>query len=109
MAVNNESIYGTRPLSPYRETKIAFTSRGSIVYAVYLADEDEDRPPSKVMLYSHGPAAGGTVRMLGVDRPLRWERVGKGVLIEVPESILGDPPCRYAWVFKIENGSDRKD
>jgi alpha-L-fucosidase len=41
--------------------------------------------------------------MLGKNAPLKWERVGKGALIEIPAEMINNPPCRYAWSFKISN------
>jgi len=40
--------------------------------------------------------------MLGTNKSLKWERVGKGILIEIPESIIKDPPCKNAWAFCIK-------
>jgi len=102
MKINGEAIYKTEPIPPYKETKICFTSRGSSLYAIYIADEDEERPPEKIMIYSVRPDKGSRISMLGVDGFLEWEVVGKGVLISVPESVVKRPPCNYAWTFKIE-------
>jgi hypothetical protein len=41
--------------------------------------------------------------MLGVEGFLKWEKVGKGVLIHVPAAAVQNPPCRHAWAFKIAN------
>jgi alpha-L-fucosidase len=103
MKVNSEAIYGTRPVAPYKEAKTCFTSLADgTVYAIYLADEDEAVPPSKIMLTSIVPQPGSIVRMLGVKEPAGWEKVGKGVLLTLPRSGIEHPPCRDAWVFKIK-------
>jgi len=102
MKVNSEAIYETRPVAPYKEAKICLTSKADkTLYAVYLADEDETSPPSKILLYSHAPEKDAKVRMLGVQGFLKWEKVGKGVLIHVPSAAVQNPPCRHAWTFKI--------
>ena len=102
MEVNGEAIYKTRPVPPYKEGKTCFTTlRDGSVFAIYLADEDEDNPPSKILLSSIQPTEGASVIMLGYDQPLKWEKVGKGVLIEVPEEMIYKPLCQYAWSFKI--------
>ena len=41
MKINSEAIYGTKPVKPYQETKIAFTKKENVVYAIYLPDENE--------------------------------------------------------------------
>jgi alpha-L-fucosidase len=102
MKVNSEAIYGTRPVAPYQEAKTCFTSLpDGTVYAIYLADEDESRPPAKLMLTSLAPEKGSVVRMLGVRESVRWENVGKGALLTLPRSALEKPPCRDAWVVKF--------
>ena len=102
MKVNAEAIYETRPIAPYKEAKICFTSkRNGTLYAIYLADEDETAPPAKIMLYSHAPGPKGRVELLGFSGALKWESVGKGVLIEIPAAARKNPPGRHAWVLKI--------
>lgn len=109
MDVNGEALYGSRPQSPYKEAKIRYTrSRGGDIYAVYLGEKDETAPPSKVMLYSIRPGPETTVSMLGHPAPLEWERVGNGMLLVLPESVMQQPPCRYAWSFKISTVSQRR-
>jgi alpha-L-fucosidase len=108
MKINGEAIYGTRPIPPYGEAKIRYTSRPArpdgTVYAIYLADPDEPAPPAKIMLYSLSPRKGSAVALLGCGDPVRWEKVGKGTLLYLPESALKNPPCRHAWAFKLIKG-----
>lgn len=102
MKVNGEAIYGTRPIAPYKETKVCFTSKkDGTVYAIYLAGPDEEMPPAKIMLHSHCPAENGKVAILGVKEAVKWEPVARGVLIHVPQSAQKRPPCEHAWAFKI--------
>jgi len=102
MRTNGEAIYKTRPVAPYKESKICFTSiPGGPLYAIYLADEDEVRPPSTIQLYAVAPPAGSRIRMLGVAGDLSWKKSGNGIVIRVPEAARIKPPCRHAWTFKI--------
>ncbi len=102
MKVNGEAIHETRPIAPYKESKVCFTAgKDGAIYAIYLGDEDETSPLDKLMLYSHCPPEGGQVELLGGRGPLRWEKAGKGVLIHLPRAILAKPPCEHAWAFKI--------
>jgi alpha-L-fucosidase len=102
MRTNSEAIYKTRPVAPYKEAKMRFTALpDGTVYAIYLADEDEAAPPARIVLYSHSPRPDSEVRMLGVSRPVRWEKDGRAVLLTLPEEAVKNPPCRHAWVFKI--------
>ncbi|MEG1509891.1 MAG: alpha-L-fucosidase, partial [Clostridia bacterium] len=38
---NGFAIYSTRPIAPYADKKIVYTSKGNVVYAIYLADNGE--------------------------------------------------------------------
>ena len=102
MQTNGEAIYKTRPAAPYKESKICFTSiPDGPLYAIYLAGEDEVRPPSTIQLYAVAPPAGARIQMLGAAGDLNWEKSGKGILIHLTDAAVKNPPCRHAWTFKI--------
>ena len=51
MSINGEAIYNTRPIAPYKDGKISFTSlKNGTVFAIYLADENETGPPAKIVI-----------------------------------------------------------
>ena len=103
MKLNQEAIYETRAVAPYKDGKVCLTQKKdrSAIFAIYLADENETKPPSRVWLNTIQPEENATVTMLGVKGSLKWEKVGKGVVFEIPESIQQNPPGQYAWVIKI--------
>jgi len=105
MKINSEAIYETRAIKPFKEAKVCLTRKKDtdIVYAIYLAGEDETGPPSKIWLSSMQPAAGAKISILGAEGNLRWEKVGKGFMAEIPEAVQKNPPCRHAWTLKISN------
>ena len=72
LRVNGEAIYGTRPLAPYKEGRVAFTRRGDAAYAITLAEDEEERPPQRVAFTGLRPAPGSAVYLLGVETPLAW-------------------------------------
>lgn len=102
MDVNNEAIYGTRALAPYKEGKVCLTQKEAAVYAIYLVEENETGMPSKIWLTSVTPAKNAKLTLLGVDNNLNWEKVGNGFVVEIPEQFQKTPPCKYAWVVKID-------
>ena len=103
MKVNGEAIYETRAIAPYKEGKVCLTrKKDGPLYAIYLADEDENTPPSKIWFSFVQPAKGAKLTMLGVKGELKWQNVGKGFEVEIPPAVQKNPPCRYAWVVKIE-------
>ena len=102
MAINGEAIYKSRPIAPYKEGKICYTSlRDGTVFAIYLADENENEPPAKIWLTGMAPAKDAKLLLLGTDVPLKWERIGNGVLIDIPDGVRKKAPGKYAWTVKI--------
>lgn len=102
MKVNSESIYGTKPIKPYQETKIVFTQKDRYTYVTYMPDEDELTLPSMISVQSMQPVKGSKVYLLGYDKPVAWENNGTGFVIKIPKNIQNKPPCKHAWVFRFE-------
>ncbi|MBI9016036.1 MAG: alpha-L-fucosidase [Phycisphaerae bacterium] len=104
MKVNSEAIYDSRPIEPYKDGKVCLTQnkKTKAVYAIYLAGEDETRPPAKIWLNTIQPTDDNTqVTMLGVGE-LKWEKVGQGILVHIPDEVQKNPPCEHAWTIRIE-------
>jgi alpha-L-fucosidase len=102
MAVNSKAIYNTRPLVPYKENQVCLTrGKDGIVYALYLAGQDETKPPPQIRMSRFKPASGAEIRMLGVKGKLKWRFEGEDFLIEIPKSVRSKPPCEHAWVLEI--------
>ncbi|MGE5609511.1 MAG: alpha-L-fucosidase [Bacillota bacterium] len=101
MDVNAEAIHGTRPIAPYKQGRVAFTSKGNIVYAIYLEEEGKEGLPQNVVVQGMKAAAGSDVKLLGVEKPMEWTAEGNGMVIRVPESVAGKLPCKHAFVFKM--------
>jgi alpha-L-fucosidase len=99
MKVNSSAIYATHPLAPYKEGKMCLTQgKDGTVNLIYLADENESNPPSKIWFSTLDIPAGSKATMLGSEEKLEWEKVGSGVIVNVPESLQKNPPCISAWV-----------
>ena len=104
MRVNSEAIHGTRAIAPYQDGKCRFTqAKDGSLYAIYIAEEGEQQPPTHVLLESQNLPEASVVRMLGLATPLQWQSVGRGTLIEIPATVVASPPCENAWVLKISN------
>jgi len=102
MKINSEAIYGTKPVKPYQEAKIAFTKKGNSVYAIYLPDEGEKTMPVKVLISSVQPIIGSKIYLLGYMKPLIWKKTEKGTIINIPSDLQRKPLCQNAWTFKIQ-------
>lgn len=102
MKVNSEAIYDTHPVAPYKEGEVCLTQLDDgTTFAIYLADDSETNPPSKIWMSGVCPVENAKVAMLGSNKELKWEKVGDGFEAEVPLEYEEHPPCRYAWVLKI--------
>ncbi len=102
MKVNSEAIYNTHPVAPYKDGKVCLTQQDDgTTYAIYLSDENETNPPSKIWMSGVCPVENAKVSMLGSDKDLSWEKVGNGFEADVPTEYVEHPPCQYAWVMKI--------
>jgi alpha-L-fucosidase len=102
MKVNSGAIYGTKPLAPYKEGKVCLTQgKNGEINMIYLADEHESRPPSKIWFSTLQIPDGAKATMLGSEESLVWEKIGSGVMVSIPESLQKNPPCGEAWVVQI--------
>jgi alpha-L-fucosidase len=105
MKINDEAIYGTRPVAPYRDGKLCFTrAKDGAIYAIYLLDEGEAAPET-IRLKDIQPAAGTTVRLLGSDIDLKWQRDGAGARVALPESVRNPAANHYAVSLRISRSS----
>jgi len=104
MKVNNEAIYSSRPIAPYKKGKFAFTQNRNTkaVYAIYLSKSEEDQLLRKIFLENIYPEMNTNLTMLGVSEKLEWETIGDGCLVEITENIIRNQTSKYAWVIKID-------
>lgn len=103
MKINSEAIYNSHPVFPYKEGKVCLTQlNDGTIYAIYLADENENMLPTKVILTNIYPIDRAEIRILGTNENLTWRKLSKGLEIELPEEIRYKPPCKYAWTFRIK-------
>ncbi|MCX6169382.1 MAG: alpha-L-fucosidase [Ignavibacteriales bacterium] len=104
MKINDEAIYNTRPVAPYREGKICFTRlKDGTTYAIYLADENEKTIPSEIKFPSSVVGDKTKIALLGSKNKLKLEKIGTEFIVRIPESLQKDPPCEHAWVIKISS------
>jgi alpha-L-fucosidase len=102
MKVNNEAIYATKPLAPYKESKVCLTQgKNGQIYLIYLADENETSPPAKIWFSKLTIPDSAQAVMLGANENLEWEKVGNGIIVNIPEPLQKKPPCQSAWVIRI--------
>jgi alpha-L-fucosidase len=102
MKINGEAIYGTRPITPYKEENICFTqNKNKRVNAIYLAGEKEINLPPVIKIKGIKPAKNASILLLGAKNNLKWKIVDGEIVITIPTSLQKMPPCRFAWTFSI--------
>lgn len=99
MKVNGEAIYGTRPLPPYKQGETCLTRKGNTAYALHLLKDGETSLPETIRLTSVRPRHGARLRLLGTDRPLKWEVQGETLVVHLPRGL--EPPTPHAVVVRI--------
>jgi alpha-L-fucosidase len=99
--VNGESIYGTKPLAPYRQNQWALTTNGKTAYASYLPTETETVLPATLTLPVSPTQPKATLTILGAKQVLKWKKTGSGVEVTVPEKLRQQLAGKPVWVFKI--------
>jgi alpha-L-fucosidase len=102
MSVNQEAIYGSRAVKPYKKGHICYTrGKGGALFAIYLAEKDESKPPATLDIPFAPSTMVATIDMLGTAVKPLWQRRGPILRITLPRSLADHPPCKYAWVFRI--------
>jgi alpha-L-fucosidase len=102
MKINGEAIYHTRPIDPFKSGKTCYTSLpDGTIFVIYLAGPAETMMPSTVLVRGFQPSTGSTIELLGKKGKLKWRHEGNDFRIYLPASLCKDPPCKYAWVFRI--------
>ena len=100
LKVNGEAIYSTRPRKVIREGNSVWFTRSKdnrYVYAISMG-----WPGSTFVVRSVRAARGSRVSMLGVEQPMRWRQSERGLIIEIPQEVAENKPCKQAYTFKIE-------
>lgn len=96
MDLNNEAIYATKPIAPYKTENVCFTqSKNGHVYALYLIDEKAPLPQTISIKFA--PKMPNKIKLLGIKDELKWLKEGNGVKIILPN---GAEKLKHALVFK---------
>ena len=103
MRINGEAIYGTRPIEPYKQDKVCYTSKpDGAIYGIYLAGEDEAMPET-ILLKGIRPKAKSKVSILGVKGFCSWKQTSEGISVRIPAAARNNPSLQYAWSIKVKS------
>lgn len=68
--VNGAAIYGSRPIAPYEQDSLLFTTRGGDVYAIRLLTAGQEAP--EVVTFDWRGKKPERIDLLGTDHPIVW-------------------------------------
>ncbi|RZK06170.1 MAG: alpha-L-fucosidase, partial [Flavobacterium sp.] len=98
MKINDEAIYGSTFIQPYKEGKFVFTKKQQDVYAIYLAEENENIP-SKITINSFKRNSSAKINLLGYNKTLASTvNDSGGFTIIIPETIRKNITLKNALV-----------
>ena len=98
LKLNGESIYGSRPLSPFSMGNVRFTSRDKHAYAIVLNNSGKAPPPAEMEIRGIEPQPGSEVILLSDGQPVVWEKTPNGFAVLTGDRFCEDQP---AWVLKF--------
>jgi alpha-L-fucosidase len=102
MKVNDEAIYGTTSMAPYKygNTCITTKSDGSI-YLIHLIEENQKELPSEIeipiVVRKKAKAS-----ILGMNTQLKWAIQNKGITIKIPGNLKSRLLGTKSFVIKIK-------
>lgn len=103
MKVNAEAIYETSGDSLIgQQGQFVFTLKKNIVYAIYRAAENQLTLPASFTLNNLPGGRISSVSLLGSTQKLKYSGSTGTVTVQVPPKLQQQPPCREAWVLKIQ-------
>jgi alpha-L-fucosidase len=85
-----------KPTSDKAVIEAFFTTKGDSLYVIMPR-----WPGERLVVKDIEVSPNATVTMLGVAQPIRWDRSGSDVTIQVPALSVDEVPCRHAYVFRI--------
>ncbi|CAM3453546.1 alpha-L-fucosidase [Aquirufa ecclesiirivi] len=98
--IHGESIYGTKPIAPYREGQWAFNRKGQSVYVTYLPKMGESMP-SLITVPWKSVGKSMLVHLIGESTSLSYKITASGIQVRIPNYIQEKLTDNPAWVFKI--------
>lgn len=101
LSINGEAIYGTVPVEPFQEGKIAYTAKGpDTVYAIYMPDKDEVALPETLTIHINLTGKLSVV-LLPVEKKLKSKMTPDGLVVTIPQSMREALTQKEAVVIKI--------
>ncbi|WP_420604185.1 alpha-L-fucosidase [Flagellimonas sp.] len=103
MDVNNEAIYSTEAMAPYKDNNVCVTSKpDGTIYLIYLMGEEEKVLPKSVEFNGLKLRRGQRASIVGARGSVKWRQDGNQLQFEIPESAISKLAGTPAFVIKIK-------
>lgn len=103
LKINGAAIYDTKPIEPYLDGKVAYTTKGdNTIYALYMPEKNETQLPSEIIVKTELKGS-IKINLLATNQKLTSEKIKGGIKIKIPSSLRRSLAKQQTVVFKISN------
>ncbi|MEE9361574.1 MAG: alpha-L-fucosidase [Cellulophaga sp.] len=103
MKVNDEAIYKTKSMAPYKYENICVTTKkDGTVYLIYLVKEGQTSIPSKIKFKGFVPSKKAKMELLGFNSKLKWKIQEDELTISIPTYLRKNLLKTKAFVVKVK-------
>ncbi|SHG44692.1 alpha-L-fucosidase [Flavobacterium fluvii] len=99
--VNGDAIYATKPILPYSEGNLYYTSKGEkTVFGIYLPTATEKEIPSQIVI-KNSLKGKLNVMLLANKQKLNYKNVNGGISVTIPNSLRAELAKQAGVVIKV--------
>ncbi|OXA75719.1 alpha-L-fucosidase [Flavobacterium aquidurense] len=99
--VNGEAIYATKPIAPYSEGNLYYTSKGEkTVFGIYLPKGNEKEIPAEIVIKNNLKGKLNVVLLDGKTK-LSYKNVAGGIAVAIPKSLREELAKKAGVVIKV--------
>ncbi|MNP92715.1 Alpha-L-fucosidase [compost metagenome] len=101
LEVNGDAIYATKPILPYSEGNLFYTSKGEkTVFGIYLPTASEKELPSQIVI-KNSLKGKLNVTLLANKQKLGYKNVNGGISVAIPKSQRAELAKQAGVVIKV--------
>lgn len=98
---NGDAIYATKPIAPYSEGNLLYTSKGErTIFGIYLPTATEKELPSQIVIKNNLKGK-LKVTLLTNKQKLSYKNVNGGISVSIPKSLRSELGKQAGVVIKI--------
>lgn len=99
--VNGEAIYATKPITPYSEGNLCYTSKGQkTIFGIYLPSANEKEIPSQIVIKNNLKGK-LNVTLLANKQKLSYKNVDGGINVTIPQALRAELAKQAGITIKV--------